>query len=172
MVPPADIVFGNVICISFSRKLLYVNMSLTAAQIEDNHTSATVIKNYNATMSTWVLLKKSALLTYIGLISTFITMVCCIVFGEEPIWISIDTMINVWCIALMFRVHDNIYTNSCMKCQDCCITIKCIYCYACGCCRCCAILPAEKVTEVPASPISNNQESCKTGEPIVENVQI
>ena len=142
-----DALLSLIISVLFARRLLSLSFQLEVTKIsnnlqiksgDDKTRSRTRSRSGSKTTTavldkgTWNVLKKSTLLTFIALITTQITMILCIIFGEEYIWLGLDTIINSYCIILMFSVHGNLYKYQCQKTRlENCITIKCLACYAC-----------------------------------------
>ena len=57
-------------------------------------------------------------LSITGVITTFLALIC---FGITSwfVWISIDIIINCWCILLMFRINRNLFDKICCLCHKC-----------------------------------------------------
>ena len=87
----------------------------------------------------WQILGKSTLLTFIALVSSEICLLLAGILEVEALWTSIDTMVNCWCVMLIFAAHRDLYKLGCEKLQHKIITIRCISCCSCNCC--CAIIP-------------------------------
>ena len=67
---------------------------------------------------TWKILGKSTLLTFIALASSEICLVLAGVLELEALWTSIDSVVNCWCVMLIFAIHKKIYAFGCEKLQN------------------------------------------------------
>ena len=88
----------------------------------------------------WDALNKFTLLAVLSILTTLTSLTLAAFFSVASLWISIDTMINSWCIVLMFGAHKKLYVSLCGSLQKLTISIKCLSCYSCHCC-CCKIRP-------------------------------
>eukprot|EP01083_Nonionella_stella_P100306 282713_1 len=101
-----------------SRKLLLVHLK-TEGKSESNDELVVVIR-------------KSVILSLLAIISTQCSMALSVVVGINLMWISLDMMINAWCIMLMFSFHNRIY-SFCCDCVSNQVSIGCIACCSCDC---------------------------------------
>mmetsp|Transcript_45781 Transcript_45781/g.40996 ORF Transcript_45781/g.40996 Transcript_45781/m.40996 type:complete len:441 (-) Transcript_45781:86-1408(-) len=88
--------------------------------------------------NTWKVLQKFTLLTVLAITTTLASLVFAVLFEIAPIWISIDMMINCWCVMLMFHSHHGLYKIMCLRLQKCAISRICLTICACN-CGCCKI---------------------------------
>merc|ERR1711902_160910 len=112
---------GTLISILFSRRLLFLNLYVKSNE------------NVSKDDILWGILVKSTMLTFIALITTETSLILMMVLGVSTIWISIDCMVNCWCIMLMFAVHKPLYFKMCGRLEPL-ISNKCLLCYSCHCC--------------------------------------
>eukprot|EP01084_Bolivina_argentea_P091384 164503_1 len=68
-------------------------------------------------------INRFALLATIAIISSTVSLVLCALFDGYVIWISIDTILNQWCILLMYNTHQKLYTLLCFRMENCCFKI-------------------------------------------------
>ena len=114
-----DIIWCTTISILFSRRLLSLHLETMTTSNNDN----TKIKR---------VLKRSTLLTTIALFTTSLSLVIAGILGLSGMWISSDSMVNCWCIMLMFRFYDKIYIICCNR-MEFCVSINCLKYYSCNC---------------------------------------
>eukprot|EP01084_Bolivina_argentea_P258163 435124_1 len=145
-----DFVICTVISILFSRRLLLLNMALN---FDD--------KTFNISREdcTWDILLKSSILTFIALFTTQISLILMIVIGVSTMWVSIDSIINIWCIMLMFSVHTSLYSKICSKAESC-ISYKCLLCYSYHCCY-----PIKREIKLETN-VSNHSNTSVTFSPV------
>eukprot|EP01084_Bolivina_argentea_P250532 419796_1 len=142
-----DIFICSSISILFARRLLFLNLHLLSKENAINISSATST-NVNEQMVdimyaidikdiTWTIVTKSTLLSMIALISSisFIVLVGTIFLFKTFLGTisSIDAIINVWCVMLMFSTHKKLYDKICKR-MECCVSIKCLSYYSCTAC--------------------------------------
>ena len=95
--------------------------------------------------ATYKVLTKSTLLTFIALLSTQLQLLVTGLIGLRGMLSCIDTVINGWCVMLMFARYSHIYDKfGCMKMEKC-VTIKCLSCYSCN--YCCLALDVKNIGE-------------------------
>ena len=157
-----DVIISVIISILFARRMLLLNASLNerrlshfqqcppnapSVNVEDKNVKRkshvfhdTILDN-----STWIMLQRSTLLTFITLFTSQIAIGLGAVLKLEALWCSIDSMVNCWCIMLIFVVHDKIYNVLCGKLQDKIITVGFMGCWSCNCC--CQIRDASKIVD-------------------------
>ena len=117
------------------------------------------IEQLNHENLTWTILGKSTLLTFIALTTSEICLVLAGVLELEALWTSIDSMVNCWCVMLIFAIHRKIYRIGCERLQNKIITSQCISCCSCNCC--CPIIPdinEEEVKEKDGKNAKDTQE--------------
>eukprot|EP01084_Bolivina_argentea_P237920 399745_1 len=112
------------------------NISITM-QTKQTKTIIDTFKNENMFWS-WDALNKFTLLAIIAICTTLTSLILSAVFELSSLWISIDTMINTWCVLLLFSPYKKLYVSICKTCQNCCITDRCLSLYGCN-CGCCKI---------------------------------
>jgi len=79
---------------------------------------------------------KSTVLTFVASLSTQISIVLLTLFGMPSLWVSIDSVINSWCLILIFDLYDdlfNLYPRCCCLCERL-MSYYCIVCCSCACC--------------------------------------
>ena len=107
----------------FSRKLLSLQRSISLKH--DGYSYQDILSdNYIK------LVQRTVLLACIVLISTPASLITAALFGISAFWFSIDGMINIWCIILMFKVHKRVYRCICGNISDK-LSIKCLEYYTC-----------------------------------------
>ena len=82
----------------------------------------------------WKALNKFTLLTFISVFTTLISIILAGIFELAALWISIDTIINCWCVLLCFKVHRKMYRFICCGNGRNLIGVKCLSWYSCNCC--------------------------------------
>ena len=123
-----DITICTCISILFSRRLIMLNMTIINNEERQ-------IANALMSTKTLELLSKSTLLTFIALSTTVLSLIAGGIIGVVPLFVSLDMMVNVLCIMLMFIVHEELYNFCCAKAQPL-VTAKCLRCCSCACfCR-------------------------------------
>eukprot|EP01084_Bolivina_argentea_P303755 524529_1 len=126
----SDITICCIICISLSRRLLELNVSITESeQTTDINTSITKTLMNNQMYRTLI---RSSLLSFIALLTTQTSILLMAIIGLDSIWMSLDFMVNGWCVVLMFSAHNTMYTLLCGYCERM-ISMKCISCISCAC---------------------------------------
>ena len=169
----ADVIASLILSITFSRKLLVINLTMVensmcnvvdssvrsrTETMESVYTKNTMhnnsnmdrevsksksvtakrmksIDNINEQDSTFKILKKSTLLTFIALLSTHISILISAFIGLSNPLSALDSVINGWCCMLMFARYHGIYITLCGKMEKC-ITVQCLSCYTCNYCCC------------------------------------
>lgn len=86
--------------------------------------------------NTWRILKKFTLLTVLAIGTTLGSLILCALFEIPALWISIDMIINCWCVLLMFHVHNDCYIKMCSRLQRYTTSMICLNLCACNCCCC------------------------------------
>ena len=125
----SDLTICTVISVLFARRLLMLHVSCTEKQTAEISIPQ---KTSNANDSALEVIRKSTLLSLVALLTTELSLAL-MVFGVTQLWISMDCMVNCWCILLIFRLHDRIFQSLCCLCQRC-IGVRCLSCYSCNCC--------------------------------------
>ena len=144
-----DITICTIISILFSRRLLVINLTLkqntkmmpqsTASndnigKVVENKERKSTILDVIQQDTTWRVLTKSTLLSFIALFTTEMSLILSgILIEYASIWCAIDTVINCWCVLLMFATHNGLYFVMCRKCEKC-INVGWLSCYSCHCC--------------------------------------
>ncbi len=85
---------------------------------------------------TWKVLQKFTLLTVFAIATTFASLALAVLLELGGLWVSIDMMINCWCVILMFHSHRGLYQIMCLRLQKCAISRTCLTICACNCCCC------------------------------------
>eukprot|EP01084_Bolivina_argentea_P302410 521977_1 len=116
-----DVFVCTLIQVLFARKLLSVT------RLTDNN------EHKNRYQGMILILTKSTMLAFIAIITNELALVFTAIFLLPSLWTVINSVVNCWCIILMFAVHSNCYNVICKKFTTC-VTIKCLYCFACDCC--------------------------------------
>ena len=82
----------------------------------------------------WRIATKSTYLTCVALLSTPLCIgLLVFIHHHTTILLSIDSMINCWCIMLMINTSKKIYDKLCVRMEHRIITTKCILYYSCNC---------------------------------------
>ena len=90
----------------------------------------------------WDALNKFTLLTVLSIFTTLFSLILSAIFEVASLWISMDTMVNCWCLLLIFGPHKKLYVSLCGNIQKVTISVKCLSYYSCHCC-CCKIKPSK-----------------------------
>eukprot|EP01083_Nonionella_stella_P008489 24503_1 len=127
-----DFCIGIGICVVFTRRLMWLSAT-SCIEPHQRRSSLAMVQN---TVIPWRLFNKFTVLTIFAVFTTFCSMILAYIFGLYRGWVSIDTMINSWCIVLMFSVYDKLYIRLCDQLQK--ITkLECfLICFGCNCCCC------------------------------------
>eukprot|EP01083_Nonionella_stella_P074499 202120_1 len=128
----------------FTRKLLWFStfaveaLGMTHQQYRNSRTDSRLEQdkeprpNENDDVSDLLnLLRKVTLLALIVIFTTLSMYVFIAFFELYALWLSIDAMINQWCIVLMYRAHDKLYLCLCNKPESALISMRCLQCYSC-----------------------------------------
>merc|ERR1719242_1175347 len=78
---------------------------------------------------------KSTVLTFVAMVSTQITIILCWILGIPTLWLALDSVINSWCMILIFDLYDelfNLYPRCCCLCEKV-VSYYCIAACACNC---------------------------------------
>eukprot|EP01084_Bolivina_argentea_P113745 202669_1 len=125
-----EIIFFIAISISYSRRLLQFNRALCNSK----QSAADVMYNFDHTNSTFLVARKSTLLTLLAGITTLLALIMTLLFGFAGPWMALDFAVNAWCIILMFRHHQNIYKKCCGSIENI-LSPKFLTYYSCSCCE-------------------------------------
>jgi len=82
------------------------------------------------------LMMKSTLLQFMATLTSQASMIAMAVMGVPSIWAALDSMVNCWCLVLMFDIYDELfrlYPLCCGLCEKL-MCYHCIVCYSCHCC--------------------------------------
>eukprot|EP01084_Bolivina_argentea_P224760 379996_1 len=123
-----DAMICSIICILLSRRLLLLSLSFAETEQKNDIT--------NVMMDDEVLhiLSKTSFLCYIMVVSTTLSLIFSGIISMSLSWLSLDFMVNCWCVLLMFAAHQRLYTICCSECEKLMVTIKCLSCLSCNCC--------------------------------------
>lgn len=147
------------------------SQSMVHQNVNDKrHNQDTMMDIMMQDCNTWKVLQKFTLLTVLAITTTLTSLVFAVLFGVAAVWISIDMMINGWCVILMFHSHHGLYKKMCMRLQKCAISRMCLTVCACNCC-CCKIKAKKEESEMVDRKITDStMESVKRKESIVMDV--
>ena len=133
----ADLIIMYLISTLFSRRLLLLSCSLTSLQFNNftkhNKNNNKHDKTYDAYYRNVKIAKKSTLLTLSAILTTILSLIVIGFLGQSSMCAAIDSMVNCWCIMLMFAIHNKLYNIICGK-TELLIHSKCLSCYSCNCC--------------------------------------
>ena len=121
----SDICIVSVISILLSRRLLALHFQIMQSNLTNT-------KNENNMDSTLQIVRKSALLTFIALFSTEISLILTSAVGATGLWLALDCIVNAWCVMLIFSAYSKVYKIMCGCCKNC-ISMRCLACYSCHC---------------------------------------
>lgn len=82
------------------------------------------------------LMVKSTVLQFVASFSSQLSVILMWILGVPSLWASIDSVINCWCLVLMFDIYDDLfhlYPKCCGLCEKL-LCYQCIVCYSCHCC--------------------------------------
>eukprot|EP01084_Bolivina_argentea_P069185 125941_1 len=134
-----DIICCSIISILFARRLLILHLATPATPSTLQNSSETQVASTNNNSAMYKtrtfhgILSKSTLLTLIALLTTPLSLILASIVGITGTWVSLDAMVNIWCVILMFSAYDTLYKIICHH-MDKCISIRCLSCYSCTCC--------------------------------------
>eukprot|EP01084_Bolivina_argentea_P201999 345191_1 len=115
-----------------------------------------------------IVMRKANLLGVIAVFGTQLSVVISIVFRGN-LWTLIDSMVNMWCVLLMFQSYNHIFDNLCKYAlrifSDECLTF--LACYCCECCIPTHLRPETDNGNLGAISVSD----LKTNEPNTLNVE-
>lgn len=138
------------VCISvaFSRRLVQLNALQTSMRMasaerpemdtidrssSNTSTSRSSFRNANHHSMSWFMLQKSAVCTFITLVSTPWSILMGYFLKITGLWAAIDLIICSWMVMLIFGKHDRIYSRFCRRCESL-LWTPCLYYYTCFCC--------------------------------------
>lgn len=75
----------------------------------------------------------STILSFVALIASELTIILMTLTGFGHIWMALDSMVNGWCVLLIFKQYNAIFDRMCCLCKRV-ITIPFMSCYSCHCC--------------------------------------
>ena len=107
----------------------------------------------------WDALNKFTLLTVSSIFTTLFSLLLSAIFEIPSLWISLDTMVNCWCLLLIFGPHKKLYVFLCGNIQKVTISVKCLSYYSRHCC-CCKIKPYKWETKDIKCTASTAELSC------------
>ena len=79
---------------------------------------------------------KSTVLQFVAMLSSQAFVILMAVMGVASLWAAIDSVVNCWCLVLMFDLYDDLfrlYPCCCGLCEKL-MCYHCILCYSCHCC--------------------------------------
>ena len=79
---------------------------------------------------------KSTVLQFVAMLSSQSLVILMMVMGVASLWAAIDSVVNCWCLVLMFDLYDDLfrlYPFCCGLCEKL-MCYHCIVCYSCHCC--------------------------------------
>ena len=123
----ADFVFTMFVLNLFSRQILTISMAMHRASMD----------GASARLDDGMLrvVKKTHLLGITALMTTQLSIIISMFVGGNT-WSQMDSMVNSWCIMLMFRSYDRAYRWMChyalLCASDGCIMVLACYCRQCG----------------------------------------
>lgn len=130
-----DLVFVNVIIVLYCRRLLFFEQKLNLRLLQNvppPHPHRTADEMYLKVMV------RSAVLTFVAMISSQVTVIIIYVKGDGMMVAAIELVINTWCLVLIFEIYDhlcNCYRHCCCLCEKL-MCHQCIVLYSCyWCCR-------------------------------------
>eukprot|EP01084_Bolivina_argentea_P207948 354691_1 len=130
-----DYLICTLMQVAVSRRLLLLIMNSKTQNKAINVSNDLIIR----------ILTKSTILTFIALLSTELSLLLMGSIGLTTLWVSLDSMINCWCVFTMFAVHKKLYLNICGKLESI-ISYKCLLCCSCHCCYMVNITEVENPT--------------------------
>eukprot|EP01084_Bolivina_argentea_P023132 43095_1 len=166
MVAAMDFILCGIISVLFARKLLLSVLSTMEGNI-NNEQQENKTKNSNLKAvkqkykTTWRLLRKSSILSMIVLFTTCFSLILMSLFGGTGMFACLDSMVNIWCIMLIWKVHRNMFNLCCGGLLPC-ITVRCLGCFSCNLC-----FPIEVKPELPGP-----MEKCRSVTQSVETIDI
>ena len=129
-----DLVICNFITILYCRRLLVFVLRLNTGFLGSaSNTNAT---HHAADEMYLKIMTKSTVLTGVASLSTQLNYVLCWLIGRPVLWGALDTMVNSWCLILIFDMYSNIFSlyQFCCGCCEKLMCYQCIMCYSCHCC--------------------------------------
>jgi len=121
----------------YCRRLLIYRTRLSTGFLAANAT-ATGTTASNDDIDFRIMLKVTVL-TFVAAFSTEFCVALTAVLGVPSLWAGIDSMVNSWCLILIFDIYDDLFRLYPMCCGLCekLLCFQCILCYSCH--WCCAV---------------------------------
>ena len=138
-----DFTTCTIVSVLFARRLLSMSIARMKNDKFKKQTSNSAISSVMDDEFLWTVIRKSTLLSWIALFTTSFSLIVMSILGITATWIMLDTMVNCWCIILMFREYKLLYIKICGKLESY-ISIYCLSCYSCN--YCCSIEKDENQT--------------------------
>ena len=142
-----DILFCNLLSFLYCRRLLIFRSKLTTRFLSNaagaggvnpglpgagNPPPAELV----ALNRIFKIMMKSTVLQFIAMLSSQALILLMWAMGVPSIWAAIDSVVNCWCLVLMFDLYDDLfrlYPFCCGLCEKL-MCYHCIVCYSCHCC--------------------------------------
>eukprot|EP01084_Bolivina_argentea_P172544 298903_1 len=118
LVAIGDIIICSVISMTFATHLLqyeqqYYNNIRRNAEMEILTETEPLNMGANNAISLNQIARKSIILTLVALITTPVSLICAAIFGLTPLWTTMDSIINVWCVVLIFGINHRLFEILC-----------------------------------------------------------
>jgi len=124
----ADLFICNMIATLYCRRLFFYNLRLTARFLSHSESDPESVGNED-----FRVMAKMTVLAFVATMSTQVAILLVTVVGVLSMWAAMDSVINCWCLVLIFGIYDNmfgIYHFCCCCCQRL-MCYRCILCYSC-----------------------------------------
>lgn len=166
----SDIFFVMTISVAFCRRMLLLNMkrknceSLRSPSPSISSESDAKLPKLRAMSEdsvskecfTYNMVRKTLVLTLVGLLTTPGCIIIGALFGLMGFWVNVDFILSCWTIMLLFARHNWIYEHLCQR-LEAMVTIRCLAIYSCYHCEsycCCFTHQLDDAIEspLPATP--------------------
>ena len=136
-----DLACSIIISVLFARRLLLLNLNAFYDDMITSQSSLRKISEKVENAPHFDILNKSTLLTCMALGTNELCLLLSGMLGFTSLWSSLNSMVNCWCIMLMFTCHDKMFEKLCGRCKGV-VNTTCLNCYSCN--WLCRIIVPEK----------------------------
>ena len=126
-----DLSLSIIISVLFTRRLLLLNLETFKNEMIYGPSSLKSMSEVVENMPHFIVLNKTTLLACITLGTNQFTILAAGIFRFSSMWSSLNTMVNCWCIMLMFSCHNNVFERICGGCKGM-VNTECLNCYSCN----------------------------------------
>lgn len=132
-----DVCICYTITSMYCRKLLVLMSRLNTQFLNNQQQIAGVVNPHHVADKMYFgIMKRSTVLTFVASVSAQIFMALILTLGAPMIWTLCGSMVNTWCLVLIFDIYDDIFHlyNCCccgcerLMCHECIVCCSCHYC--------------------------------------------